>query len=256
MLFSEMPAWPAHALWPVLGTLAGLIAGSFLATLVVRWPRGESIGGRSHCDGCQARLSLPDLIPLWSFLVARGACRRCGARIDWRHPALELTAALIGGLALFVVPGPAGFAGALLGWFLLALLALDAEHFWLPDALTLPLLALGLLLGPGDLVDRLLGIAVAGGGFLTLALLYKALRGREGLGMGDVKLMAALGAWLSPLLIGPLILLAALTGLALAAAKALQAGPAVEIPKRIPFGACLAAAGFPMWLAANGLGLF
>jgi len=253
---------PALAFWPAMGAIAGLVAGSFLATLVLRWPRGHSLGGRSRCDGCGTQLSPVELVPLLSFLIARGRCRHCGTGIDWRHPAIELTAALIGALALFVVPGPAGFAGALLGWTLLALLALDAEHFWLPDALTLPLLALGLLLGPGTIGERLLGAAIGGGGLLAIALLYKALRGREGLGLGDVKLMAALGAWLSPVLIPPLILLAALTGLLLAASHAVRKRTALAPPEkepgqpmRIPFGACLAAAGFPMWLAANGLGI-
>ncbi|MBS3961006.1 MAG: prepilin peptidase [Sandarakinorhabdus sp.] len=264
------PFWPAP-FWPVFGGLAGLIAGSFLATLVLRWPRGDSLGGRSRCDNCRAQLSVAELLPLLSFLLARGRCRHCGTRIDWRHPAIELTATLIGALALFAVPGPAGFAGALLGWILLALLALDTEHLWLPDALTMPLLALGLLLGPGTIGERLLGAAIGGGGLLAIALGYRALRGREGLGLGDVKLMAALGAWLSPVLIPPLILVAALAGLVLAAGKALgkhkekehkqeaplepEPGAEPGRPMQIPFGACLAAAGFPMWLAANGLGL-
>lgn len=255
-------ALPFAFLWPALGALAGLIAGSFLATLVLRWPRGDSLGGRSRCDSCGAQLGVKDLVPLLSFVLARGQCRHCGARIDWRHPAIELTAALIGAFALLAVPGPAGFAGALLGWVLLALLVLDAEHFWLPDALTLPLLALGLLLGLGTIAERLLGAAVGGGGLLAVALLYKALRGREGLGLGDVKLLAALGAWLSPALIGPLILLAALMGLALAGWDALRTrgadgSPSADCgePRRIPFGACLAAAGFPMWLAAHSVGM-
>lgn len=252
----------AAALWPALGWLLGLIIGSFLATLVLRWPRGESLAGRSRCDSCGAQLSARDLVPLLSFALARGRCRRCGAPIDWRHPAIELTAALVGAFALLAAPGPAGLSAALFGWLLLALLVLDAEHFWLPDALTLPLLALGLLLGPGTIAERLLGAAIGGGGLLAIALFYKALRGREGLGLGDVKLMAALGAWLSPVLIGPLILVAALMGLLLAGGQALRArrrdalpGAAEGQPVRIPFGACLAAAGFPLWLAAHGLGM-
>lgn len=254
-------------IWPILGALAGLVAGSFLATLVLRWPRGEALTGRSRCDSCGVQLAARDLVPLlsWAFsgafsgAMSRGRCRHCGARIDWRHPAIEGSAALVGALALFTVPGPAGFAGALFGWILLALLALDAEHFWLPDALTLPLLALGLLLGPGTLPERLLAAAVAGGGLLVLALAYKALRGRDGLGLGDVKLMAALGAWLSLALIGPLMLLAALTGLVLAFVarlrrKAPGAPGTAGTTGEIPFGACLAAAGFALWLVANGPG--
>ncbi len=237
--------------WPILGALAGLVAGSFLATLVLRWPRAERLSGRSHCDGCGSRLRPRDLVPLLSFALAQGRCRACGAAIDWRHPAIEACAALIGALALLVVPGPAGFAGALLGWTLLALLVLDAEHFWLPDALTLPLLGAGLLLGAGEPADRLMGAAVGGGALLGLALAYRGLRGREGLGLGDVKLMAALGAWLSLGLLGPLLLLAALLGLGLALLAAVR-GKLPGAGGRVAFGACLAAAGFPLWLVANG----
>jgi leader peptidase (prepilin peptidase) / N-methyltransferase len=246
---------PGTALfWPALGGLLGLVAGSFLATLVLRWPRGEGLSGRSRCDGCGATLGPLELVPLLSFLAQRGRCRRCAAPIDPHHPAIELTAAIIGVLALVAVPGPAGLAGALLGWVLLALLALDAEHFWLPDALTLPLLALGLLLGPSPLPDRLLGAAIGGGGLLAVALGYRALRGHDGLGLGDVKLMAALGAWLSPAFLPPLLLLAALTGLAFAGVRRLRGQPG-DPDGRIPFGACLAVAGFPGWLVvASGGG--
>ena len=157
---------------------------------------------------------------------------------------------LIGVLAMLASPGTVGLSGALLGWALLALLALDVEHHWLPDRITLPLLALGLLLGAGDLADRLLGAAIGGGALLLLALGYKVLRRREGLGLGDVKLMAALGAWLGPLLLGPLLLGAALLGLLMAAVMKLG-GRDLPAGGRIPFGACLAAAAYPLWLFAS-----
>jgi leader peptidase (prepilin peptidase)/N-methyltransferase len=241
----------ALAFWPLLGALLGLVAGSFLATLVLRWPRGEGLGGRSRCEGCGRTLGVPDLVPLVSFLVARGRCRGCGGAIDWRHPAIELTAALIGAASFWIAPGVTGVGGALLGWGLLALLALDAEHFWLPDALTLPLLGLGLLLSPFPLEQRLLGAALGGGSMLAVMLGFRALRGKDGMGLGDVKLTAALGAWLSPALLPPLILLAALLGLVLAALSWRRRASGEAL--RLPFGACLAAAGFPLWLmAASG----
>lgn len=239
-----------NLLWPILGGLLGLIAGSFLATLVVRWPRGESVLGRSRCDGCGRQLGALELVPLLSALLSRGRCRSCGAAIDPRHLLLELAAALIGVLAMLASPGTVGLSGALLGWGLLALLALDAEHHWLPDRITLPLLALGLWLGAGDFTNRLLGAAIGGGALLLLALGYRALRGREGMGLGDVKLMAALGAWLGPFLLGPLLLSAALMGLVMAIALKLT-GRALPAGGRIPFGACLAAAAFPIWLFAS-----
>lgn len=238
---------PPFWIWPLAGALLGLVAGSFLATLVLRWPRGERLLGRSRCDGCGRTLGARDLVPLLSFALARGRCRACGAAIDWRHPAIELGGALIGAAAFFVEPSFYGLAGALFGWLLLALLALDAGHLWLPDALTMPLLGLGLLLGRGEMADRLLGAAIGGGALLLVALLYRAVRGREGLGLGDVKLMAGLGAWLGWPLLPPLLLLAALLGLGLAALAAARRQPV----RQAPLGACLAAAAFPLWLATS-----
>jgi leader peptidase (prepilin peptidase)/N-methyltransferase len=234
-------------LWPLLGALAGLVAGSFLATVALRWPAGRPITGRSACDGCGSPLGVVELVPILSFLWLRGRCRRCGAAIDRRHPAFELAAALIGAMALAAVPGPAGLAGALFGWGLLLLLALDLEHYWLPDAIVLPLLALGLLAGPAQLADRALAAALLGGGLLVLRLGFAAVRGREGLGLGDVKLGAAIGAWLSPLLIGPFLLLSALVGLWLAWAVRRRTGRV-----QVPFGAAMAVAAFPLWLWLAG----
>lgn len=240
------------AFWPILGGVLGLVAGSFLATLVIRWPQGKGLGGRSSCDSCGTALAARDLVPLLSFAAARGRCRHCGAAIPSQHLQLELTAGAVGALALFVAPGPVGLAGALFGWLLLALLALDLDHFWLPDRLTFPLLALGLVLGNGTPTQRIVGALVGGGGFLLLALAYRRLRGREGLGLGDAKLMAGLGAWLSPAMIGPLILLSALAGLAFAFVRARRSGGAAGMGKamtvRVPFGACLALTAFPLWV--------
>ena len=234
-------------MWPALGALSGLLAGSFVATLVLRWPQELALTGRSRCDACGAKLEARELVPLLSFAMQRGKCRHCGTAIDHAHPLIEVACAMVGGLALFALPGLGGFAGALLGWCLVALIALDVAHFWLPDRLTLPLLGLGLLLGPSPLPDRLLAAAVAGGSFLLLALLYRAVRGREGLGMGDVKLAAALGSWLSLAMLPPLLLLSATLGLALVAVGFFR-GRRISAETRIPFGACLAAAAFPLWL--------
>lgn len=240
-------------MWPLLGALSGLVAGSFLATLVLRWPEGRLLSGRSRCDGCGERLGVAELVPLLSYAVQRGACRQCGAKIDPTHPLIEAACALVGALALFVLPGPAGFAGALLGWMLVALIALDVAHFWLPDRLTLPLLGLGLLLGPSPWQERFLAAAIAGGVLLAVAMLYRAVRGRDGLGMGDVKLAAALAAWLSLASLAPLLLLSAMLGLALVVIGYLK-GRRMTETTRMPFGACLAAAAFPMWLLLAGSG--
>lgn len=240
----------------LLAGLVGLVVGSFIATLIIRWPRGEALGGRSHCDRCRARLSIGELLPLAGYLCLRGRCRRCGAPIDWRHPAIEVSAACLAIIMVAAAPGPAGLAGAVFAWFLLAMAALDAEHFWLPDRLTLPFLALGLVFGLGTLPDRLAGAALGAGLFLLLRLGFQRMTGREGLGLGDVKLVAGLGAWLSWSSLPPLILLASLVGLGAAmislARTRRTAGTSLALAAPIPFGACLALAALPLWLLGIG----
>jgi leader peptidase (prepilin peptidase)/N-methyltransferase len=235
------------------GGLLGLVVGSFMATLVVRWPAGRSMGGRSACDACGARLGLLELVPLVSYVQQRGRCRHCSALIDPVHPLAEASCALVGSLALALVPGWAALSGAVFGWTLVALALLDLRHFWLPDALTLPLLALGLALGPAPAAERVLAAVLAGGGLLAVALLYRALRGREGLGLGDAKLAAAAGSWLSPGLLPPLLLLASLAGLGLAMAGRERLARRGWLT-RVPFGACLALAAWLLWLAGAARG--
>ncbi|MBV9884843.1 MAG: prepilin peptidase, partial [Sphingomonadaceae bacterium] len=130
-----MEALFIQSLWlrALIGGGLGLIAGSFLASAAIRWPNERSvIGGRSACDACHAPLRPHELIPLLSFALQRGRCRRCGARIDPRHLAIELAAALLGAVALAAHPGPLGLVTALLGWWLLLVAILDLEHQWLP----------------------------------------------------------------------------------------------------------------------------
>ncbi|WP_448579873.1 prepilin peptidase [Thermaurantiacus sp.] len=228
------------ALRALLGGGLGLLAGSFLATLVLRWPEGRSLGGRSACDHCGRPIPLRDLVPILSWLRLAGRCRGCGARIGALHPGMEAVAALMGAAAFAVAPGAGGWLGALFGWTILALAVLDARHLWLPDRLTLPLLALGLAAGPAPLPDRALAAAIAGGGLLLVLLGYRWWRGREGLGLGDVKLGAALGSWLSPLLLPPLLLGASLLGLLMALRPSAR--------EAIPFGACLGISAWGLWL--------
>jgi leader peptidase (prepilin peptidase) / N-methyltransferase len=243
------PAW-----WMLGGALLGLIAGSFIATLVIRWPRDEGLGGRSKCDGCGRALSIRDLIPVLSFILARGQCRTCGARIDARHLAIELTAAVIGAVALWIVPGWAGLAGALFGWQLIALAALDVEHFWLPNVLTAVLAATGLLaalLDPATLQDRLIGGAAGFASLFLIAWTYKRLRGRDGLGAGDPKLLGAIGCWLGWQAL-PLVLVGA-SGIGLIALVLMRLrGQAIAATTRMPLGALMAVAAFPLWVWAQG----
>ncbi len=238
----------------LLAGLIGLLLGSFIATLVLRWPAGRSVLGRSQCDGCGRRLDARDLVPILSAMIARGRCRACGAAIDPFHGHVELASALIGAGALALLPGTAGWLWALFGWLLLPLALLDARHFWLPDRLTLVVAVAGLLLaGPmlgTSLIDRWIG-AIAGGAVLAfLAWLYRRARGRDGMGGGDPKLVAATGAWLGwqPL---PLLLLLASLGGILWALAARKKGDRPLGERRVPFGSFLCGAAFaavPLWL--------
>ena len=240
--------------WGAAGGLLGLVAGSFIATLVARWPQERSLGGRSACDGCGRSLAIRDLAPLLSWAIAGGRCRTCEARIDLRHPLIEAIAAGIGAVAFIAMPGIAGLAGALFGWQLLALAALDFEHYWLPDRLTATLALSGLLaaiLGVEPaFIDRIIGGAA---GFLSLWLIarsYRRLRSREGLGGGDPKLLGAIGCWLGwqPL---PLVVLgASIGGLGFVLARQLR-GHAIDAQTRVALGTWLAAAAFPLWIWAQ-----
>ena len=243
-------------LWPVALGVLGAVLGSFIATLVIRWPQERSVmKGRSHCDACDAVLGPRDLMPLISAAMSRGRCRHCRASIDPRHWQIELAALGIGAVAGLVVPGPAGLAGAVFGWLLLALAALDITDFWLPDPLTLALALAGVVAGvvgvEPALVDRLIGGAV---GFTALWLVgfsYKRLRGREGLGGGDPKLFGAIGLWLGWRMLPAVLLLAALTGLALVLVGMVR-GRTAKLDDRVPFGALLAIAAYPAWLFLLG----
>lgn len=238
----------------VFAALIGLMAGSFIATLVLRWPAGRSVLGRSQCDGCGRPLGALDLVPLLSALAWRGRCRTCNEAIDPFHWRVELGSALIGAMALALMPGTAGgWLWALFGWLLLPLALLDARHFWLPDRLNLLLGIVGLLVaGPmlgTSLIDRWIG-ALAGGLILALiAWAYRRARGAEGMGGGDPKLVAAIGAWLGWQALPLMLLLASLGGIVWALiAQGKGDRPLAE--RRVPFGvfACTAAfATVPLW---------
>lgn len=233
------------------GLLAGLIAGSFLAALTIRWPAGRSIAaGRSRCDTCDTALAPYDLVPVLSHLALGGRCRQCGAVIPRRHLWIELAAGAIGALALGLYPDEVGATGAIFGWALLALAVLDVEHFWLPDRLTLPLLGIGLLAGvwlEPTLADRAIGVAAGFASLAAIAWVYKVMTGRTGMGGGDPKLFAAIGAWLGWQALPFVLVAAASLGLIIAALAAAR-GADIGRRTRMPLGSLLAAAAFPVWL--------
>jgi leader peptidase (prepilin peptidase) / N-methyltransferase len=243
------------AWWPVALGVLGAVFGSFFATVAIRWPEGRSaLHGRSACDGCGETLAWFELVPLASFLLQRGRCRRCGVAIAPIHVAIELLGVFVGVSAGMASPGPMGAAGALFGWLLLLLAALDLIAFWLPDLLTGALAVTGLAFGgwawfaPG-LVDRAIGGAVGFGILWSVAALYKRLRGRVGLGGGDPKLLGAIGMWMGWQALSFVLLIACFVGLGVVLAIRLG-GRAVQGSDRLPFGVMLAIAAwaFALWV--------
>ena len=242
----------AESGWTAVALILGLCIGSFVATILIRWPQGRRVSaGRSACDHCGRTLEVRDLVPVLSWSLSRGRCRHCGGRIDRRHLAAEGGAAVVAVTAILAHPLPLAAVTALLGWWLVLLAALDLEHQWLPDRLTLPLIPAGLAAGWGGfgpaLDARLIGAAA---GFLSLFLIargYRAVRRREGLGGGDPKLFAALGAWLGWVHLPIVLVGAGLLGFAALAVRRLRGG-AVAADDRLPLGTLMALAAWPIWI--------
>ena len=206
-----------HSWMGFLAGLLGVVMGSAMGALAWRLPRGRSwAGGRSACPSCGVTLRPAELVPLLSFFAMRGRCRHCGHRIGWRYPLIEM---LCGAWAvlLYLEVGlvPALPFLALWGFLLAALMWIDLDFQLLPDALTFPgtLLALAAVLPrPGGPRHALLGVLVGSGLLWLLAWSYLRLRKQEGLGGGDIKLAAMLGAVLGWKLMLVTLFLAALTG--------------------------------------------
>jgi leader peptidase (prepilin peptidase) / N-methyltransferase len=225
---------------------------------------------RSACPFCKAPITAWQNIPLLSWLALHGRCARCRGPISVRYPAVEL----LTGVLSAAVAWKFGFTAAALGglvltWFLVALAFIDIDHQLLPDDLTLPLLWLGLAaalwdeptgLGlPTDLRSAVLGAIAGYVSLWSVYHLFRLLTGKEGMGHGDFKLFAALGAWLGWQMLLPIILIAAVCGAILGIAFLSLRGRDRGTP--IPFGPFLAAAGWlvMMWgppLVSSYLGLY
>jgi leader peptidase (prepilin peptidase)/N-methyltransferase len=278
----------------ILGTtfagLLGLAFGSFLNVCLSRWPAGESVvAPRSHCRSCEHVLAWWENIPLVSWLFLRGRCRSCRTSISWRYPLVEASVGVLWAIdtwkftfgihylglswvALLVLI--VGFLGPFTFlWLLVALAALDAENFWLPDRLILPGILGGVFVaaldryffegtinGPVTFAnffllpfmqnfwrDRFLEILAAAGIILLIRWLYKLIRHREGLGLGDAKLMALLAAWLG--LPGALLafalgaILGAFAGLALLAVPSARTNSQSWATSKLPLGTFLCIGG-------------
>ena len=257
------------AIFPWLCLAFGLCVGSFLNVLIYRLPkimsrdwevqcaelRGEEppkqdafnlAWPRSSCPGCAHPIPALENIPIASYLALRGKCSACGARISPRYPLVEALGGLAGaGAAWHFGFGIAAFAAMLFLWCMIALSFIDFDTQLLPDSITLPLLWAGLLLNlGGTFVD--LGSAVIGAaaGYLSLWSVYWGFRiatGKEGMGFGDFKLLAAVGAWLGWQMLPLVVLASSLVGAVVGISLILLAKHGRNVP--IPFGPYLAVAG-------------
>lgn len=231
----------------------GLVVGSFLGLVSVRWPQGEEVvRGRSRCRACDRTLSWPDLLPIASYVWSRGRCRTCTAPIPIKYPLMELAAGGVGvWAALAGSTLPEAILTALLGWQLLLIAVIDFEHFWLPDHLTLPLLGTGLIaagfLDRLAVLDAVIGAAAGFAALWSLGFLYRRRRGRNGLGDGDPFLFAAGGAWIGWSGLPMVLLIASLSGLVLVGARRM-CGERLEPDGEMPFAPFLAAGVWLTWI--------
>jgi leader peptidase (prepilin peptidase)/N-methyltransferase len=187
----------------------GAIVGSFLNVVIYRYPRELSVvHPRSHCPNCDTLIRWYDNVPILSYLLLRARCRHCRTPISIRYPLIELANGLFY-LAVFLRTGPtvAFLLVAAIVSMTVVLIFIDLEIQILPDVIDIPGIVIGvaigwLLLGAGDhrlvlatnLTDSLIGVALGGGLLLVVALSYKLIRGVDGMGLGDVKMMAMIGA--------------------------------------------------------------
>ncbi len=233
-------AVPVSLLLAIYATVLGLITGSYLNVVIHRLPRGVStVLPPSSCPSCGVKIRARDNVPLLSFLWLRGRCRNCGRSIGWRYPMVEAaTGALF--LACYLRFGPtwSTLVAAVFGCSMIALALIDLEHFILPDRITLPGIALGLLVQPlvgwVSLNWAVVGAAAGAGVILAMNAIWLAIRGVQGFGLGDVKMLAMIGAFLGFSGVVVTLFLAAflgsVTGLALIARRR------IHLQSKLPFG--------------------
>jgi len=216
--------------------LVGLCIGSFLNVVIARVPRGESVvRPRSRCPGCREPIAGYDNIPVVSWLILRGRCRRCGQPISPRYPLVEIVCAVL----VFAVWRRFGPGGVFLGYAafaatLLALTFIDLDTWLLPHQITWPLLALGLLSPAWNpevgWIDAAVGAGAGFSAFALVALIGEKLLKKETMGWGDVWLLAGIGAWLGWQALLPVIVLSSLQGAVVGIALLAIRRPAADRP--------------------------
>jgi leader peptidase (prepilin peptidase)/N-methyltransferase len=274
----ELPLWA----WILTAGVLGLLVGSFLNVVILRLPERMKAEWRrdaldtlemsadeqpmppgivrepSHCPQCKHPLSARDNIPLFGWLLLGGRCRYCKTPISIQYPLVELLSGVLSAVIVWKF-GPTwpALAGLVFTWMLIALAGIDFRTQYLPDQLNYPLLWLGLVLSllPTFVLppSAILGAAI---GYLSLWSVYwgfKLLTGKEGMGYGDFKLLAALGAWMGPTALLPVILLSSLIGALVGGALIALRKHGRDIP--MPFGPFIAAAGWVWFVAGDWLWL-
>ncbi len=241
-VLTDIPVWLLF-----LGVfILGLIFGSFFNVLIWRLPREENPWkGRSQCPSCKKTLSWHENIPVLSFLLLKARCASCKGPISWRYPLVELgTGFLFVGLLFYFGPTFQAVRYSVFCSLLMVISLIDLQHRIIPDELSLGGIVIGFLFsfGGSDLtwIDSLLGIGIGGGSFLLVAWLYQRFSGQEGLGGGDIKLLAMIGAWLGFQSILSVILISSALGSLMGLFLLLSRRGGLK--SAIPFGPFLAAA--------------
>ena len=268
-------------LWIAFAGLLGLLVGSFLNVVILRLParmeafwRQEArdvlglgaddaealppgiVRERSHCPRCKHPLAARDNIPVLGWLLLRGRCRYCREPISVQYPLVELLCGIASAAIVWRFgPGWSAAAGLVFTWLLIALSGIDVRTQLLPDPLVYPLLWIGLLLSLHPLfVPPAAAILAAAVGYLSLWSVYwlfKLLTGKEGMGHGDFKLLAAMGAWMGLGCLLPVILLSSLIGTVVGGTLMALKRHQRDVP--IPFGPFIAAAGWVWFVAGDTL---
>lgn len=247
-----MPA-PLDVVFLVYAGLLGAAIGSFINVLVARLPVGESpVRPRSSCPACGAMIAWYDNVPIVSWLVLRGRCRRCGSRISIEYPLVEAGTALIWvGVAWLYGPSWTGLQGAVLLSIVLAIALIDARHYLIPDPLSLGGLVAGLALaplpGPPSVLGSVLGALAGFGVLFVVGVVGEWAFKKPAMGGGDMKMMAMVGAFLGPAGAMLTIFLGALVGTIVFAPVALRTD------REVPFGVFLALGAATTFLLGDAL---
>jgi leader peptidase (prepilin peptidase)/N-methyltransferase len=248
----------------VLAGVLGLAVGSFLNVCIYRLPRRQSlVHPPSRCPRCGRGLSWFDNIPVVSWLALRGRCRQCGEPIAAQYPIVEIVTAVLFVAVVVLTPTvPLIVSRLVLGSALIVLFMIDLEHQILPNVITLPGIAVGLalsLLAPPGIVDAAIGAALGAGVLYAIAAGYYLVRKEEGMGMGDVKMLAMIGAFLGWQSVLLTLVLSSFSGALIGIA--LLATSRGSMRYALPFGTFLALGAFVAMLSGDAiftwyLGLF